>query len=95
MQSARTFLTNQSHVCLRLAADPDSTLREGADRAGITERAARGDVSNPESVGALTQSRAGRRNHFGIRNDFPLRHPLEHHCSVGQVVAMVALDRSI
>jgi predicted transcriptional regulator len=92
MQSAWTFLTNHAHVLLSLAADPDATLREVAERVGITERAAHRIVSELENEGALKRSRDGRRNHYEIRRDFPLRHPLERHRSVGHLMEMVAVD---
>ena len=90
MTSGWTFLTNHAHVLLSLAANPDATLREVAERVGITERAAHRIVSDLESEGALTRSRTGRRNHYEIQQEFPLRHPIEQHCSIGQLVAMVA-----
>ena len=89
MHSSWTFLTNHAHVLLSLAADPDATLREVADQVGITERAAHRIVKDLENEGALQRHRAGRRNHYEICWDFPLRHPIERHCSVGQLVAMV------
>ena len=92
MHSSWTFLTNHAHVLLSLAADPDATLREVADQVGITERAAHRIVTDLENEGALKRHRAGRRNHYEIRWDFPLRHPIERHCSVGQLVAMVKPD---
>ena len=93
MQTSWTFLTNHAHVLLTLAADPDATMREVAAQVGITERAAHRIVSDLEAEGALTRSREGRRNHYEIRDDFPLRHPIERHCSIGQLVEMVALDK--
>jgi len=92
MKPAWTFLTNHAHVLLSLAANPDATLREVAAQVGITERAAHRIVSDLESEGALIRSRTGRRNHYEICQDFSFRHPLEKHCSVGQLVEMVALD---
>jgi DNA-binding IclR family transcriptional regulator len=92
MSSTWTFLTNHAHVLLSLAANPDATLREVADRVGITERAAHRIVSELESEGALKRWREGRRNHYEIQQDFHLRHPLEQHCDVGQLVDMVALE---
>ncbi|MEM9533201.1 MAG: winged helix-turn-helix domain-containing protein [Pseudomonadota bacterium] len=91
---AWTFLTNHAHVLLCLGANPDTTLREVAEQVGITERAAHRIVGELESEGALTKTRTGRRNHYEIRKDFPLRHPLEQHCSVGNLMEMVALDES-
>lgn len=95
MQSAWTFLTNHAHVLLSLAANPDATLREVAEQVGITERAAHRIVGDLETEGALTRSRSGRRNHYEIRREFSLRHPLEQHCSVGHLVDMVALHERL
>jgi predicted transcriptional regulator len=94
MHSGWTFLTNHAHVLLSIAANPDATLREIAEQVGITERAAHRIVSELEDGGALTRHRTGRRNHYEIRRELPLRHPIEKHCSVGQLVAMVASDKS-
>lgn len=92
MASAWTFLTNHAHVLLSLAANPDATLREVAQRVGITERAAHRIVSDLESEGAIKRTRDGRRNHYEIESRSPLRHPIEQHCSVGHLVEMVGLD---
>ncbi len=92
MSSEWTFLTNHAHVLLSVAANPDVTLREVAEKVGITERATHRIVSELERGGALTRSRSGRRNHYEIREDFPLRHPLEEHCSVGQLVDLIVVD---
>ena len=94
MPSTWTFLTNHAHVLLSLAANPDATLREVAEQVGITERAAHRIVGELEGEGALKRWREGRRNHYEIQEGFSLRHPLEQHCHVGQLVAMVATKKS-
>ena len=83
-------MTNHAHVLLCLASDPDITLREVAEQVGITERAAHRIVGELEQEGAITRSKSGRRNHYEIQLEFPLRHPLEEHCTVGQLVRMLA-----
>jgi predicted transcriptional regulator len=93
MESTWTFLTNHAHVLLSLAANPDATLREVAEQVGITERAAHRIVGELEQEGALRRSRDGRRNHYEIRREFPLRHPLEQHCSVGHLLKMVSREQ--
>lgn len=93
MRSDWTFLTNHAHVILSLAANPDATLREVAQQVGITERATHRIVAELESEGALKRSRDGRRNHYDIRRDFPLRHDLERHRSIGDLVKMVGLTQ--
>lgn len=85
-----TFLTNYAHVLVCLAGDPDATLREVAERVGITERAAHRIVAELEQEGALTRRRDGRRNHYEIRSDAPLRHPLERHRTVGQLLRVLS-----
>lgn len=84
-----TFLTNHAHTLICLARKPDAVLREVAAEVGITERAIHNIVSDLEESGVLTRVREGRCNHYKINLDSPLRHPLEAHCTLGQLVAMV------
>jgi hypothetical protein len=37
----------------------------------------------------LTKEREGRRNHYLINEDVPLRHPLESHKTIGSLLRMV------
>jgi DNA-binding transcriptional regulator PaaX len=65
------------------------TLREVADRVGITERAVQGIVADLEAAGVITRRRDGRRNHYELHPDVPLRHPIEAHRTVGDLVRLV------
>ena len=85
-----TFLTNHAHVLVCLAADPEARLRDVAERVGITERAVQGIVADLEAAGVVTRVRAGRRNHYTIHGERPLRHPLESHRTVGALLKLVA-----
>jgi DNA-binding Lrp family transcriptional regulator len=84
-----TFLSNHSHVLVCLAADGDLTLREVAARVGVTERAVQRIVSDLELAGVLERTRDGRRNTYRIDATVPLRHPLEAHCRIGNLLSMV------
>lgn len=84
-----TFLSNHSHVLLCLAADPGVRLRDVADRVGITERAVQHIVADLEKGGVVTRTRDGRRNHYTIHADRPLRHPIESHCTVRSLLALL------
>lgn len=84
-----TFLSNHSHVLVCLAADPGQTLRDVAARVGVTERAVQRIVAELEAGGVLERQREGRRNRYALRLDARLRHPLEQHCSVGDLLALV------
>jgi len=84
-----TFLTNHSHVLICLARDPQTRLRDVAEQVGITERAVQKIVQDLESAGVVERQRHGRRNHYRIHADRPLRHPVEAHCQVSDLLAMV------
>ncbi|NBC10723.1 MAG: winged helix-turn-helix transcriptional regulator [Planctomycetes bacterium] len=84
-----TFLTNHSHVLLCLAADPEMRLRDVASRVGITERAVQAIVQDLEEAGAITRTRVGRCNRYDLHPDHRLHHPVEAHCKVGDLIAMV------
>ncbi len=87
-----TFLTNHSHVLICLHRDPHMRLRDVADEVGITERAVQRIVLDLEAAGVVTRKRHGRRNAYHINTNQPLRHPLEGHCRVADLLAMVNGD---
>lgn len=84
-----TFLSNHTHVLVCLAADPEQTLRDVAAQVGITERAVQRIIAELEAAGALERERDGRRNRYRLDRTLPLRHPLEQHCRIGDVLALV------
>jgi predicted ArsR family transcriptional regulator len=84
-----TFLSNHGHVLVCLARDPDARLRDVAAEVGITERAVQKIVADLEAAGILERQREGRRNHYRLFLDQPLRHPVESHQTVGALVDMV------
>jgi len=84
-----TFLTNHSHVLICLSRDTHTRLRDVAERVGITERAVQRIVLDLEAAGVITRRREGRRNYYSINQDVHLRHPIESHCTVGELLAMV------
>jgi DNA-binding transcriptional regulator PaaX len=88
-----TYLTNHSHVLICLAQESNARLRDVADRIGITERAVQAIVGDLEAAGVLVRHREGRRNHYEIRPDHPLRHPVEAHRSVRDLLHMVDVIR--
>ena len=84
-----TFLTNHAHVLILLARDPTITMREVADTVGITERAVQRIVAELEQGEVLERSRVGRRNVYTVNTDRPLRHPVESHCTVAELLRLV------
>ncbi len=88
-QNRWTFLSNHAHVLITLAGDPLLRLRDVAERIGITERAVQSIISDLEAEGLLQRHREGRRNSYELNLDRPLRHPIEKHRSVGELVALI------
>jgi DNA-binding Lrp family transcriptional regulator len=91
--STWTFLTNHAHVLLCLADDPEIRLRDVAERVGITERAVQRIVADLEQEGYITRFRSGRCNAYEVHRERPLRHEIEAHQSVSQLIDLVAKKR--
>ncbi|MEY3034576.1 MAG: hypothetical protein RLZ86_1198 [Actinomycetota bacterium] len=81
-----TFLSNHAHVLVCLATDPDSRLRDIAAEVGITERRVNGILADLEAAGIVTVFKSGRRNSYKIDRRARLRHPLESHKTVGDLL---------
>jgi DNA-binding MarR family transcriptional regulator len=87
-RSSWHFLTNHSHTLLSISDDPDITVRELARRVGITERAVMRIIGELDDAEIIERTREGRRNHYTIHADRQLRHPVESHCTVGDLIGM-------
>ena len=84
-----TFLSNYAHVLVCLAQNPHALLRDVADRVGITERTAMRLITQLDQAGILKRVKHGRRNSYQIENTAHLRHPLEAHCTVGELLETI------
>jgi predicted ArsR family transcriptional regulator len=69
------FLTNHACVLLTVAQRPDIRISEIADEVGITERAAHRILMDLVAGGYLSVRKVGRRNHYKVQPDRPLRRP--------------------
>ena len=87
-----TYLTNHTHILICLAHDSELRLRDVAEKVGITERAVQRIVAELEEAGAITRIRDGRRNRYDVHLDSRLRHTLEAHCTIGDIIALVNKD---
>ena len=81
-----TFLTNHGHVLVCIGANPGLRVRDIAARVGITERATLAILADLEAAAYVTRRRVGRRTHYEVHEDRPLRHRLEDHHSVGELL---------
>lgn len=87
-----TFLTNHSHVLLCIAEDPGIRGRDIAERVGITERSAQNIIRELVESGYLTREKVGRRNHYKVHPDLPLRHPVERGHEVAELLRLVKVS---
>ena len=88
-----TFLTNHAHVLISIARDPEVRLRDLAAAIGITERAAHRIVVDLERGGYLSRQRSGRRTHYEVHPEVPLRHPIEQHRTARSLIALLRSER--
>jgi DNA-binding transcriptional ArsR family regulator len=88
-----TFLTNHTHVLILLTQDPSMILRQVAARIGITERAVQRIILDLEEGGYIERDKVGRQNHYRILSNHPLRHSVEAHRTVGELLTLVVKKR--
>ncbi len=91
--SSWTFLSNHAHALFVISLNPDVRIREVAHQVGITERAASTIVSDLSEAGYLTRTKVGRTNRYTVHGDVRLRHPLESHRQIGDLLELLAKDR--
>lgn len=90
-----TFLSNHAHVLLLLWEDPDLRVRELADLIGITPRAVQRITHDLIESGYLEVTRDGRRNHYTVRDDLPLRHPIEAGATVACLIDIIKVSHRL
>ena len=84
-----TFLTNHAHVLIVLHGNPDMVLREVALKVGITERGVQRIIQDLEEGGFIRREKVGRKNHYQVLTDKPLRHPIEAHRDIGDLLDLI------
>jgi len=88
-ESHWTFVSNHLQVMVCLARDPDLSLRQVSQTIGITERAVQRIVTDLEQAGYIERRKEGRRNHYTIHAQVPLRHPMERHLCIGDLLSLI------
>jgi DNA-binding MarR family transcriptional regulator len=84
-----TFLTNHGHVLLCLAQNPSERIRDIATEVGVTERAVQRIIVELEAEGYLEHIRDGRRNVYKLFSRKPLRHSIEKHRQVHDLIKLI------
>lgn len=85
--SSWTFLSNHAHVMLLLSEQPDLRMRDIASQVDITERAVQRILHDLVEEDYVKVTKAGRRNHYELRLDAHLRHPLEAGATIQNLLA--------
>lgn len=88
-QADWTFLSNHAHVILCISLIPEFRIRDIAERIGITERAVQRIIANLVEAGYINKTRNGRRNVYKVRKALPLRHPIEKHRTVSDLINLI------
>jgi predicted transcriptional regulator len=84
-----TFLSNHAHVLITIYSNPDLVLRKVASQVGITERGVQRIVQDLEEGGFIRREKVGRKNHYQVLTEQPLRHPLEAHRTIGDLLKLI------
>ena len=90
---AWTFLTNHAHVLIAIDRKPDLRQRDIAHAVGITVGAVQKIIGELEDAGYVSRQKVGRRNNYRVNADSPLRHPLESHHTVLELLHCLHPER--
>lgn len=82
-------MTTHFLVLLCVAEDPSTRISDVAKRVGITERAVQGIMSDLVGARYVTRTRVGRRNHYEVNRQMPLRHLQTQHHRLGELLAVL------
>ena len=89
------FVTSHTQVLLCIARNPEIRIRDVADLTGITERAAQRIIADLVEAGYVQRERLGRRNHYVIRTDLKMRHPLQQAHEIGELLELLLDDSEL
>ena len=85
-----TFLTNHAHVLLCLANNSSLRMRDIANIIGVTERTVQLIVKDLSKEGYIKLTREGRCNRYEIDDTISLRHPIEQHKTIGDLIGLIS-----
>jgi DNA-binding IclR family transcriptional regulator len=80
------FVTSHASVLIQVDRDPDLTVREIAERVGLTERQAHRVLADLVDEGYLTREKIGRRNRYHVNHAARMRHPAVAEHEIGELL---------
>lgn len=81
-----TFLTNHAHVLIAISRNPQARQIDIGYAVGITVGAVQRIIGDLEAEGYIASERVGRRKHYRIIDNKPLRHPLEDQHNIHDLI---------
>ena len=88
------FVTSHASVLIEVDRDPDLTVREIAERVGLTERQAHRVLADLVEEGYLTREKVGRRNRYQVNHTRPMRAPALAEHEVGELLRALSHSSS-
>ena len=85
-----TFFTNHAHVLIALSRDPELRQRDISYIVGITPAAVQRILDDLEQGEYIRREKIGRRNRYDVLPGAPLRHPLEAHHTINEVLSLLS-----
>ena len=87
-----TFLSNHGRVFAYIAKHLTSTTEVISREVGLTQRGVQKIIAELEIGGYIARRKEGRRNHYTVHPELPMRHPLEHEHAVGELLVALGCD---
>jgi predicted ArsR family transcriptional regulator len=87
-----TFVSNHTQVLLCLSGNTEIRLRDVAEVVGITERATQRILADLVAAGYVDRIRVGRRNHYEVDRNRPMRHDAQHGHKIGELLDLLEPD---
>ncbi len=86
-------VSSHGAVIYCIAADPDCTTKEIAEALCVTTRTVWGIISDLRRAGMLRVRKEGRRHHYTVNPNAPLRHPALKRFTLRAVLGGIAARR--
>jgi len=83
------FVTSHAVLLVEVARTPDATVRELAQRSGLTERQTHRVLNDLVDEGYVSRERVGRRNRYRVDGSVAMRHPSVARHRVGELLAVL------
>ncbi len=81
-----TFLSNHGRVFVYLSKNSSSTTERISREVDLSLRGVQKIITDLERAGYVARHKEGRRNHYTIHPEMPMRHRLEKDHSLGEIL---------